>query len=86
MIRRMFATAILALSLATTGCDGQRPALTEFDQGFNSGIRAVREVRQKWGLLGNVAGQLGAIGPGDAQKSPNWNAGFRAGVKAELER
>jgi hypothetical protein len=86
VIRRMMAAAVLACTLAVSGCDGRRPPLTDFDQGFNAGITAVREARQKWGFLANAAGVVGAFGTEDRHKSASWNAGFRAGVKAELDR
>jgi hypothetical protein len=71
------------------GCDGRRPPVTEFNQGFNSGVEAVRDIRQKQGVLGEwglkAAEEVGFL-PADPKKSPDWNAGFRQGVTTELKR
>ncbi|MBX9681842.1 MAG: hypothetical protein K2X38_24040 [Gemmataceae bacterium] len=83
MLQHLVLVCMMALSLFFAGCDGRRPPLTDFDQGFNAGIVAVREARKEWGILGDAAAMVGQIGPADKHKSADWNAGFRAGINAD---
>jgi hypothetical protein len=82
---------VIAIFCATliAGCDGRRIPVNDFNEGFNQGVEAVREIRQKQGPLGNLglqaAEQIGVI-PSDAKKSADWNAGFRQGFRNELKR
>lgn len=90
MVARFFAVALLLPALlALLGCDGRRVPITDFDQGFNAGVEAVREARQQKGILGELGmrgvAEFGLI-PNDPKKSADWNAGARQGVAAELKR
>jgi hypothetical protein len=82
---------LIAMFVATllASCDGRRVPVNDFNEGFNQGVEAVREIRQKQGPLGNLglqaAEQVGVI-PSDAKKSADWNAGFRQGFRNELKR
>jgi len=87
--RGLLASACIALAFSAIGCDGRRVPVTEFDQGFNQGVEAVREVRQKQGPVGDIGMKAGAglgLIPADPKKSPDWNAGFRQGIVNELKR
>lgn len=80
--------ALMCLALVS-GCDGRRVPVNDFNEGFNHGVEAVREIRHKRGPLGNLglqaADQVGVI-PSDTKKSADWNAGFRQGFRNELKR
>jgi hypothetical protein len=86
--KRVVIVVSLALLGCLVGCDGRRVPVTEFNQGFNSGVESVREIRQKQGVLGDMGMKAGAglgLIPAKPDKSPDWNAGFRQGVQSELK-
>jgi hypothetical protein len=75
---------ILALT-SVVGCNGEHVPITDYDKGYNTGVNHVREGRSAVGPLGDFIVGLGRFAPRDS-KSADWNAGYRAGVTAELKR
>ena len=56
------------------------------EHGHESGRKAVRVIRDANGPMGEAVIRMAELSPNppDPKKSPEWNGGFRAGVKEEL--
>jgi hypothetical protein len=78
---RLLAVSILSLS----GCDGYREPITEYGQGYNRGVYETRELIKEHPVLAGFAVPLAPLSS-DSSISADWNAGYRAGIKTELER
>ena len=75
--------------LAVAGCGPAGLEFTDHQQGYNHGVREVREVRKSGGVLMEMgmqtANSLG-VRPSNEKKSADWNAGYQQGVKDELAK
>lgn len=60
--------------------------LSDHAQGFRAGVSSVRQARRDLGAFGDVTANIALSLPTDRTKSEDWNAGFRAGVRDELQR
>jgi|GEM_PF-3433564 len=87
MLRRAYASitriVVIIGSLFVAGCR------SEYQQGYEQGVREVREFRQQSGIAGELAIQaadeLGAYSS-KPDKSADWNAGYRAGAHDEIQK
>ena len=81
------AIAVVISVLAAVSKPEPRVPITEYQQGYNAGVKDVQETHKKDGgfvtALGSIAVQLL---PGDPNKSADWNAGYRDGVWAEANK
>lgn len=61
--------------------------MTDRERGHEAGAKAVRDMRDLNGPLGELAVRTAEQSPNapDPKKSPEWNGGFRAGVRQELD-
>jgi hypothetical protein len=78
------------ISLAVICLSGCGPAgleITNYQEGYNQGVREVREMRRK-GEFGSEIGAKTAIAfglrPSVESKSADWNAGYQKGISDEL--
>ncbi len=71
--------------LFCSGCNGYREPITEYGQGYNHGVHETRELIKDHPVLGGLAAPLAPLSS-DSSKSADWNAGYRAGIKAELNK
>ena len=57
------------------------------EHGYESGRKAVRVIRDANGPMGEEIIRMAELSPNppDPKKSPEWNGGFRAGVREELD-
>jgi hypothetical protein len=57
------------------------------ENGYETGRKAVRVIRDANGPPGEMAIRAAELSPNpaDPKKSPEWNGGFRAGVRDELD-
>jgi hypothetical protein len=71
------------LFLLALGCN------TDYQDGYREGVQDVRELRKEAGIVGEIGLQimddLGTV-PVDEQKSADWNAGYREGVRRETKK
>lgn len=85
---RCFA-AVVTLLASLSGCGPAGLEITDHQQGYNHGVREVREVRKSGGVLMEMgmqtANSLG-VRPSNEKKSADWNAGYQQGVKDELAK
>ena len=86
MVRRITAIAV-CLWGTVLGCGPAGLEVTDYQQGYNHGVREVREVRKSGGVLmefGMQAADSFGIRSSNESKSADWNAGYQKGVKDEL--
>jgi hypothetical protein len=57
------------------------------ESGYEAGRKMVRDIRDLNGKTGEMAARIAEMSPNppDPKKSPEWNGGFRAGVREELD-
>jgi hypothetical protein len=74
--------------LLFVGHQGYHSYFSDFARGRSAGVAHVREMAAKGAFVraGMNLGNLLDLIPSDPNGSPDWNAGFRAGFKDELDR
>lgn len=80
------ATLLIVLMLVVLCVWFYQAELSDHAQGRNAGVAAVRQARRELGAFGDIATNIALAMPADTEKSADWNAGFRAGVREELKR
>lgn len=78
----------VGVAVAVVGFYVYEAEFSQYASGRKAGIRHVREVSQKGPFIRarmNAAKMIDLI-PNNPNASPDWNAGFRAGFREELER
>jgi len=78
---------IIALAGASLSCDGKKAPVSEHNRGYNEGVRETRQAQNEAGIIGSaVQESKAALGAGKDGKSADYNAGYRQGIKKELEK
>ncbi len=79
----------LLIALFIVGCGPGGLEITDYQQGYNQGVREVREMRKEGGWAANLGGQMAValeMFPTRDNKSADWNAGYRQGIKDEMAK
>jgi len=77
------------LIACVVGCGPREEPLSDYQLGYNHGIAEVRHLRangstiENWSAKAEVA--LGML-PVHEDKSDDWNAGYRLGIKEEMAK
>lgn len=85
-------TTTITVALALTGvalvsCDGKKAPISEQNRGYNEGVRETREAQNEAGIIGAAVQESKVMfGVGKEGKSDDFNAGYRQGVKEELNK
>jgi len=81
----ILATAFIGGSLVS--CDGKKAPITEENRGYNEGVRETRKAQNEAGIIGAAVQETKVMfGAGKEGKSDDFNAGYRQGVKEELNK
>ena len=86
-LKSAWVALVITLAGASLSCDGKKAPVSQHNRGYNEGVRETRQAQNEAGIIGAaVQESKAAFGAGKEGKSDDYNAGYRQGIKKELEK